>query len=75
MDAEKVNATLAVMHEPDVSVETDERGHKYDVPLPGFLRIGVNVGDQFVEIARVKAGNIMDAIEGAKPKTRSTSSK
>jgi len=57
---------LVGLHEPDQSIEVDDSGHKYAVPLPGVLRVGFYLGDTFLEVSRVKAGNIMDQLEAAK---------
>jgi hypothetical protein len=54
------NLQLVGYQEPDFSVETDESGHKFKVPLPGMYHFGVQLGDKFVEIAAVKAGNLVD---------------
>jgi len=51
---------LSGYHEPDFSVETDESGHKFKVPLPGIYHFGVQLGGKFVEIAAVKAGNFVN---------------
>jgi len=61
--AEQKGDTLKIVgiHEPDSSVETDENGHKHEVALPGNYRVGFHVGDKFVTLALLKAGNILDA--------------
>jgi hypothetical protein len=61
-DPQYDSLNLVGVHEPDFSVETDESGHKFKVPLPGMYRIGAMVGGQFVALASVKAGNMVDAI-------------
>ena len=57
------NLNLVGIHEPDYSVETDDAGHKFKVPLPGMYRIGAMIGGQFVALASMKAGNMVDAIK------------
>jgi hypothetical protein len=54
------NLQLVGHHAPEFSVETDESGHKFKVPLPGTYHFGVQLGGKFVEIAAVKAGNLVD---------------
>jgi hypothetical protein len=65
-DPQYDSLNLVGLHEPDFSVETDESGHKFKVPLPGMYRIGAMVGGQFVQIASVKAGNMVDSINEQK---------
>lgn len=52
---------LVGRHVPDQSVETDQSGHKYAVPLPGVYEVGVVVGGTFMAIRSFKAGNVLNA--------------
>lgn len=54
---------LVGLHEPDFSVETDESGHKFKVPLPGMYSVGVMVGGKFMALASFKAGNMVEEIK------------
>jgi len=47
-------------HVPDVSVETNETGDKYTVPLPGEFEIGVMFGKKFHALHRFQAGNVLN---------------
>lgn len=57
---------LVARHVPDYSTERDENDNKYRVELPGHFEIGTELDGQFVEIARVKAGNLLKKIAQAK---------
>lgn len=54
------NLQLVGRQVPDVSVETDASGHKYDVPLPGNYEVGVIVGGVFLPLGVFKAGNVLN---------------
>jgi len=52
---------LVGRHVPDVSVETNENGDKYKVPLPGEFEIGMMFGKTFHVLHRFQAGNVLNA--------------
>lgn len=55
------NLQLVGRRVPDFSIETDERGQKYSVPLPGTFEVGVQVGGTFLPLGTFKAGNLFNA--------------
>lgn len=52
-------------HEPEYSVETDASGIKYNVELPGFYSIGVEIDGVFVPLMRRKAAGLFADIKRA----------
>jgi hypothetical protein len=54
------NLKIVGLHEPDSSLDTNADGVKERTPLPGMYVVGVELGGRFMEVARFKAGNIVD---------------
>lgn len=60
-DPQFENLQLVGRRVPDFSVETDDRGQKFSVPLPGTFEVGVQVGGTFLPLGVFKAGNLFNA--------------
>lgn len=60
------SVTLSAEHEPDFSTEVDGNGVRYSEELPGFVTIYANIDGGKVQLARLKAPHIFDAIERGK---------